>query len=84
VGAAIAGVYDPDAPIVLFGGDCREFLATLPAGAARLIVTSPPYNLGKAYERGVGTGPLHELIERCLDECLGRGKPSGGEGAGGT
>ena len=38
----------------------------------------------RAYERGVGTGPLHELIERCLDECLGRRKPSGGEGAGGT
>ena len=50
-GTAIASTYDPGARVVLFPGDCRDFLATLPAGAAQLIVTSPPYNLGKAYER---------------------------------
>jgi adenine-specific DNA-methyltransferase len=47
----IASRWDDDASVVLFPGDCAEFLPTLPAGAARLIVTSPPYNLGKVYER---------------------------------
>ena len=50
-GTAIASTYDPGARVVLFPGDCRDLLATLPAGAVQLIVTSPPYNLGKAYER---------------------------------
>lgn len=31
-------------------GDCREALASLPSGLARLIITSPPYNMGKPYE----------------------------------
>ncbi len=50
-GLAIASRYAPQAPVVLFAGNCADFLPTLPDGAARLIVTSPPYNLGKAYER---------------------------------
>jgi len=50
-GDQVAERWDGTAPVVLFPGDCREFLSTLPDGAARLIVTSPPYNLGKAYEQ---------------------------------
>lgn len=30
-------------PVEILTGDCREMLATLPAGAARCCVTSPPY-----------------------------------------
>jgi adenine-specific DNA-methyltransferase len=37
--------------VSVFAGDCAELLRTLPAGAARLVVTSPPYNVGKSYER---------------------------------
>src|SRR3990170_7511275 len=35
----------------LFQGDCRDLLAQIPAQSAQLIVTSPPYNIGKGYER---------------------------------
>src|SRR5205823_5865733 len=31
--------------------DCLTFLKSLPEGCAQLVVTSPPYNIGKAYER---------------------------------
>lgn len=31
-------------------GDCLEFLRSLPDGCVNLIVSSPPYNLGKEYE----------------------------------
>lgn len=34
----------------LFHGDCMELMRTMPAGCADLIVTSPPYNIGKEYE----------------------------------
>ena len=49
--AGIADRWDRDARVVLFRGDCLAFLPTLPDGAARLVVTSPPYNIGKRYER---------------------------------
>jgi adenine-specific DNA-methyltransferase len=41
---------DPDADLVLYQGDTLDLLRTLPAGFARMVVTSPPYNLGKTYE----------------------------------
>ena len=37
--------------IVLHCGDTLEFLQTLPDDTAKLIITSPPYNLGKQYEK---------------------------------
>jgi len=39
------------AEAVLYEGDCKKFLDTIPANLARLIVTSPPYNIGKPYEQ---------------------------------
>ena len=30
-------------------GDCRELLKTIPSKSVRLVVTSPPYNIGKPY-----------------------------------
>ena len=32
-------------------GDCRELLKTVPDSSVRLVVTSPPYNIGKPYGR---------------------------------
>lgn len=43
--------YSEKARATLYLGDCRELLAEIPAGSARLVVTSPPYNIGKAYEK---------------------------------
>ena len=37
--------------IVLFTGDCMHFLADCPDESIQLIVTSPPYNVGKEYEK---------------------------------
>jgi hypothetical protein len=47
----IADHFDPAANAVLYQGDCLELLATLPPGSQKLIVTSPPYNIGKVYEK---------------------------------
>jgi adenine-specific DNA-methyltransferase len=32
-------------------GDCLDFLTAVPVGAAKLVITSPPYNIGKVYEK---------------------------------
>lgn len=36
--------------ITLFNGDCRKLLKRLPDESVDLVVTSPPYCIGKAYE----------------------------------
>jgi len=35
----------------LFHGDCLDLLKTIPDESVQLVLTSPPYNVGKAYER---------------------------------
>jgi len=42
--------FSPDADIVLYHGEVRDFVATIPDNTVSLIITSPPYNLGKDYE----------------------------------
>lgn len=45
--------YHPDAKIVLYHGDVQDFLSTIPDETVKLVVTSPPYNIGKEYETRV-------------------------------
>jgi len=37
--------------IVLYPGNCLELLKTIPNESLKLVVTSPPYNIGKEYEK---------------------------------
>src|ERR1043165_9068110 len=46
--------FSPNACIILFHGDATEFLKTVPDKSVALVVTSPPYNIGKVYERRTG------------------------------
>jgi len=45
--------FSPDADLVLYHADVDDFLATIPDKTVSLIVTSPPYNLGKEYENRI-------------------------------
>ncbi|MXY81914.1 MAG: site-specific DNA-methyltransferase, partial [Gemmatimonadetes bacterium] len=47
----IAERYQSDADVVLFEGDCKELLEEIPSDSVDLVITSPPYNIGKIYER---------------------------------
>ncbi len=42
--------FDSQERIVLYTGEVETFVDTLPDKSVSLIVTSPPYNLGKSYE----------------------------------
>lgn len=46
--------FSDNALIVLHTGDTLKFLKTIPDNVMSLIITSPPYNLGKVYEKKVG------------------------------
>jgi adenine-specific DNA-methyltransferase len=58
-------------------GDCRELLATVPDESTDLVVSSPPYNLGKEYEARVALDHYIEDQRGILAECARVLKPSG-------
>ena len=49
----IINEFNPEGRIVLGLSDTLEFLKTIPDSTISLIVTSPPYNLGKVYEKKI-------------------------------
>jgi DNA modification methylase len=49
----IAPVFDPQAQVVLYQGEALDYLKSVPDESVKLVVTSPPYNIGKSYESRV-------------------------------
>jgi adenine-specific DNA-methyltransferase len=47
------GNFNHNAEIIIFHGDVSKFVIQIPNNFVKLIVTSPPYNLGKEYENRV-------------------------------
>ena len=56
----IAETFDPVADAVIACSETLAFTRTLPTDFFRLILSSPPYNIGKAYERQV---PIEQYLE---------------------
>lgn len=46
----------------IYQGDCIDLLDAIPSGSIDLTFTSPPYNIGKEYERIM---PIDEYIDWC-------------------
>lgn len=63
--------------IVLHHGDCIELLRTLPRESIQLIVTSPPYNVGKVYEKRLKLQKYLKHQEKVISECVRVLKPNG-------
>lgn len=66
----IAPTFDPSADLVLFEGDCRDLLCTLPDGFVKLVVTSPPYNIGKPYETRLELEEYLAQQREIIGECV--------------
>jgi adenine-specific DNA-methyltransferase len=66
----IATEYTEAASATIYFGDRLELLRQIPGGAARLIVTSPPYNIGKEYERRTGLDTYLRGQEETLKEAV--------------
>lgn len=60
--------FTSDADIVLFSGDVKELLAQIPDNHLKLIITSPPYNLGKNYENRVSIEKYLELQSQIIGQ----------------
>lgn len=69
--------YSEDNDVTLFLGDCLALLQQIPDASAQLIVTSPPYNVGKAYEKKQSLTEYLELQRKVIAECVRIARPGG-------
>jgi DNA modification methylase len=73
----VAASYNPDAEAVIVSGDCLETLRGLPNECAKLIITSPPYNIGKAYEKTTKLNQYLDALNPIVDELVRVLSPEG-------
>jgi adenine-specific DNA-methyltransferase len=65
----ISKKFSLDEQIVVYPGDCLDLMKTIPDGALQLIVTSPPYNIGKEYEKKLKLRNYLEQQAAVIKEC---------------
>jgi adenine-specific DNA-methyltransferase len=61
--------------IVVYPGDCPDLLETIPDESLTLVVTSPPYNIEKEYEKRLKLESYLEqqaAVIRVCKRCLSR------------
>lgn len=63
--------------IVTYLGNCLDLLKQVPDEAFQLVVTSPPYNIGKAYERRLKLDDYVEQQAAVIKECVRTLSPNG-------
>ncbi len=56
--------------IVVYPGNCLDLLTQIPNSSLQLIVTSPPYNIGKEYEQKLKLDLYIEQQETVIKECV--------------
>lgn len=66
----VTSKFDRMADFILFEGDCLDLLPQIPAGFVKLVVTSPPYNLGKPYESRLDMDEYLAQQRRVIEECV--------------
>lgn len=67
---AIADKFSSSERVVLYPGECINLLKTIPNGAAQLVVTSPPYNIGKEYEKKLNLKKYIDQQAAVITECV--------------
>jgi len=75
--SVISRNYQADTDATLFYGDCRELLAQIPDSTVQLALTSPPYNIGKKYEKRVALGEYLRLEQEVINLCIDKLAPGG-------
>ncbi|MEK6690012.1 MAG: site-specific DNA-methyltransferase [Nitrospirota bacterium] len=66
----ISEKFDPRKKNILYQGDCLKLLKGIPDKSLQLIVTSPPYNIGKEYERKLKLNQYIEQQAAVIKECV--------------
>jgi len=59
-----------DAEIVIANGDCVKILSEVPNETVKLIITSPPYNIGKEYEKSISLEDYLEILRPSIEQIV--------------
>lgn len=62
--------FNPKADFVLYEGDTLELLSQIPDNFVKLVVTSPPYNIGKPYETKLDMKEYVDQQRKVINECV--------------
>ena len=73
----IASAFSPDTETVIAEGDCLDALRSVPNDTVKLIITSPPYNIGKAYEKATALDEYLQALNPIVDELVRVLSPQG-------
>jgi len=68
--SAISNSFNPNSRAISLRGDCLETLKSIPSESVRLVVTSPPYNIGKDYEQILPLSDYIDFQRKVIAECL--------------
>jgi adenine-specific DNA-methyltransferase len=66
----IASVFNESAEVVIAPGDCLNTLTELPRSSMQLIITSPPYNIGKEYEKATNLDRYLRALAPIVDQLV--------------
>lgn len=69
-GFEIASKFTPNARTVVFEGDCLDLLRQIPSNLIQMIVTSPPYYIGKEYESHLHLNDCLSQQREVISECV--------------
>ncbi|MEM0195770.1 MAG: site-specific DNA-methyltransferase [Thermoplasmatales archaeon] len=70
INCEIGSTYKEGFDVLLGISDSLEFLKSVPSNSVKLIVTSPPYNIGKVYEERVKLEDYLDYQRRVIKECV--------------
>ncbi|MDH4269935.1 MAG: site-specific DNA-methyltransferase, partial [Dehalococcoidia bacterium] len=73
----IVDEFGPSESIVVYSGDCLDFLKSIPDESLQLVVTSPPYNIGKEYEKRLQLDLYLQQQAQVIAECVRALSPKG-------
>lgn len=73
----IADTFTPSESVVVWPGDCLDLLRCIPDESLQLVVTSPPYNIGKEYEKKLHLDVYLEEQRQIITECVRALSPKG-------
>jgi len=73
----IAHEFGRSESIVVYSGDCLDLLKSIPDESLQLVVTSPPYNIGKEYEKRLQLDLYLQQQAEVIAECVRALSPKG-------
>ncbi|MCB9128714.1 MAG: site-specific DNA-methyltransferase [Ardenticatenales bacterium] len=69
--------YDPSNRATIYLGDCLDLMSDMPEQSVQLAITSPPYNIGKAYEDVMDLEAYRDQQDQVIAACDRILRPTG-------